>query len=73
MTNGPRNKEMTMSLIRHNAARETFDLDEIERGLENGRTLRSLAFTGFLKSLFVRNKEVRLEEDGRVAGCTAAA
>lgn len=62
-----------MSLIRQTAERETLDFNAIERGLENGRTLRSEAFTTFLKGLFIRSKEASPRDDNRVAGCAAAA
>lgn len=62
-----------MSPIRHNAERETLDLKAIERGLENGRTLRSQAFTSFLKGLFVQGPGESQREDSRIGGCAAAA
>ncbi len=62
-----------MSLNRSNATSETLDLDAIEKGLEQGRRLRSRALTSFLSGLFARRKDGNPRDDDRMADCAAPA
>lgn len=61
-----------MSLNRRNTTSETLDLDAIEKGLEQGRRLRSQALTSFLSGLFARRKDDSQRVDDRLADCAAA-
>ena len=58
-----------MSLNRSFAASERLDLEAIEKGLVQGRRLRSEAFASLLSGLFGRRKEDRTRADDRLADC----
>jgi hypothetical protein len=62
-----------MSLTSQKAERATLDMKMIERGLENGRALRSQAFMSFLKGLFAGPAKESRQEARRIADCAAAA
>ncbi|MEL6964327.1 MAG: hypothetical protein AAFO01_16350 [Pseudomonadota bacterium] len=62
-----------MSLNRSFAASERLDLEAIEKGLMQGRRLRSKAFASLLSGLFARRKEDRTRADDRLADCAIPA
>ena len=67
-------EETEMSTIHQTARFETLDQETIDRGMMQGRKLRSQAFVAALKAMFSRNTDERTRQDGRhIPDCAATA